>query len=107
MGRASNVRANTKAKTDAAKANNYSSFVKRIITAVKSGGGDPVANRLLAALIADAKDANVPIDVIKRNIEKANNPSTATDDYKELLYEFTGPDGSFILVNVLTDNVNR
>jgi len=56
-------------------------------------------------VIADAKAANVPNDVIKRNIEKAGSAATAA--FKESLFEFIGPGGSYILVNVLTDNDNR
>lgn len=56
-------------------------------------------------MIADAKAANVPMDVIKRNIEKAGSASTAA--FKESLFEFIGPGGSYMLINVLTDNDNR
>eukprot|EP01035_Chromulina_nebulosa_P021328 gene21328-27634_t len=105
MGRAAAVRANTKARTDGAKAKTYNRFAKAIINVVKAGGPDPVVNRNLAVVLADAKAANVPNDVIKRNIDKASSSATAA--FKESLFEFIGPGGSYILVNVQTDNDNR
>jgi len=105
MGRAANVRAHTKARTDAAKAKNNGRFAKKIIVAVKAGGSDPVVNRQLAQVVADAKVANVPKDIISRNIEKAS--ASATVDFKESVFEFYGHGGVGLLVYVLTDNDNR
>jgi len=105
MGRAAAVRAATKAKTDGAKAKNNNRFAKKIIMTVKAGGSDPDKNRALGAVIAEAKVNNVPMDVIKRNIDKASMAATA--DFKESLFEFVGYGGVGLLVNVLTDNDNR
>ena len=105
MGRAAAVRANTKARTDAAKAKNNGRYAKKIIMAVKAGGPDPESNRQLAQVIAEAKTANVPKDIITRNIEKAS--AAATADYKESVFEFYGHGGVGLLINVLTDNDNR
>jgi YebC/PmpR family DNA-binding regulatory protein len=105
MGRAAAVRAATKARTDGAKAKNNSRFAKKIAMAVKAGGTDPVKNRQLAQVMADAKAANVPKDVVVRNIEKAN--AAASADYKSSVFEFYGHGGSCLIVNVLTDNDNR
>lgn len=102
MGRAAAVRAATKAKTDAAKGKNNGRFAKKIIMAVKAGGPDPSVNRQLAQVIDDAKTAQVPKDIVTRNIEKAK--AAATADYKQSVFEFYGFGGVGILVNVLTDN---
>lgn len=104
MGRAAAVRANTKAKTDAAKAKNNGRYAKKIINAVRAGGPDPELNRMLGAIIAEAQRKNVPKDIIKRNIDKANKENI---DYKESIFEFYGFGGVSLLVNVLTDNDNR
>jgi transcriptional/translational regulatory protein YebC/TACO1 len=72
---------------------------------VKAGGADPDQNRLLAQVISDAKDAQVPKDIITRNIEKAT--AAATADFKESVFEFYGFGGVGLLINVLTDNDNR
>jgi len=105
MGRAAAVRAATKARTDGAKAKNNNRFAKKIIMVTKAGGPDMEKNVALAKVVADAKANNVPMDVIKRNIAKASEANTA--DYKESLFEFVGPGGVGLLVNVLTDNDNR
>jgi YebC/PmpR family DNA-binding regulatory protein len=105
MGRAAAVRATTKARTDAAKAKNNNIFAKKIIVAVKAGGPDPTVNRQLAQVVADAKAANVPKDIISRNIEKASGSNIA--DFKERAFEFYGHGGVGFLVNVMTDNDNR
>jgi transcriptional/translational regulatory protein YebC/TACO1 len=104
MGRASVVRAVTKAKSDDSKAKNNNHYAKKIIMAVKSGGNDPVSNRLLHQLLIEAKQANVPKEIIMRNIEKA---STTSSNYKESVFEFYGHGTICFLVNVLTDNDNR
>lgn len=105
MGRASAVRAHTKAKTDAAKAKNNCRYAKKILIAVKAAGPDPDSNRLLAQVMSEAKVANVPKDIITRNIEKASSASAA--DIKESVFEFYGHGGIGLLVTVLTDNDNR
>ena len=105
MGRAAAVRAATKAKTDGAKAKNNARFAKKIIMAVKAGGADPDKNRALGQVMADAKVANVPKDVVTRNIEKAS--AAATADFKSSVFEFYGHGGCGLIVNVLTDNDNR
>jgi YebC/PmpR family DNA-binding regulatory protein len=105
MGRASVVRAGTKARTDAQKQKNYQIFAVRIIMAVKAGGPDPSINRNLAHIIENAKAANVPKEIITRNIEKASNVNG--DDYKEALYEFYGHGGVGLIVVALTDNEKR
>lgn len=105
MGRAANVRKVTKARTDGAKAKNNGRFAKKIIMAVKAGGVDTTVNRQLAQVIEEAKVANVPKDIIQRNIEKASAATTA--NFKESVFEFYGHGGAGLLVNVLTDNDNR
>ena len=106
MGRASVVRAETKARTDSLKSKLYCQFGKKIIMAVKAGGGkDPIKNRLLSQVIEDAKAANVPKEIITRNMEKGEQSSTV--DFKETIFEFYGHGGIGILVNVYSDNENR
>eukprot|EP00596_Hydrurales_sp_CCMP1899_P004546 CAMPEP_0119036358 /NCGR_PEP_ID=MMETSP1177-20130426/4038_1 /TAXON_ID=2985 /ORGANISM="Ochromonas sp, Strain CCMP1899" /LENGTH=254 /DNA_ID=CAMNT_0006996143 /DNA_START=207 /DNA_END=971 /DNA_ORIENTATION=- len=106
MGRAAAVRAATKSKTDGAKAKNNSRYAKKIVMAVKAGGGtDPDKNRQLGQVIAEAKVNNVPRDVIDRNIAKGS--AAATVDFKSSKFEFYGHGGVGFLINVLTDNDNR
>ncbi len=105
MGRAHEVRAASMAKTAAAKTKVYSRYGKEIYMAAKSGVPDPSMNVALKRVIEKAKAAQVPSDVIKRNIEKAKGG--ATESYIENRYEGFGPSGSTILIDTLSDNSNR
>jgi YebC/PmpR family DNA-binding regulatory protein len=105
MGRAFEVRKNAMAKTNAAKTKVYSRFGKEIYVAAKAGIPDPEMNQGLKRMIERAKASQVPADVIKRAIEKAKG---GTDEsYTAVRYEGFGPGSSTIIVDCLTDNVNR
>jgi YebC/PmpR family DNA-binding regulatory protein len=105
MGRAFEVRKASMMKTGAAKAKLYSKFGKEIYMAAKNGGSNIDANMELKRLVAQAKKNQVPSDVITRNIEKAN--SNAVDNYTAYRYEGFGPGGAQVIVDCLSDNVNR
>ncbi len=100
--------ANIKHKKDRAdkqKGKIFSRMAKEIISAVKVGGDDPKANPRLRLALQKAKAANVPNDVIDRNIKKAMNPDQA--DIVEVVYEIYGHGGVGIIVEAMTDNKNR
>ncbi len=105
MGRAHEVRAASMAKTAAIKTKIYSRFGKEIYMAAKAGVPDPDMNQGLKRKIAEAKANQVPADVIKRAIEKAKGSSN--DNYDPVRYEGFGPGSSTIVIDCLTDNVNR
>ena len=105
MGRAHEVRKAAMEKTAAVKSKLYAKFGKEIYMAAKQGGADPDSNLTLKRIIERAKQNQVPADVIKRNIEKTK--SGVTEDYSPVRYEGFGPGGSTIIVECLTDNVNR
>ena len=75
MGRAHEVRAAAMAKTAAKKSKLYSRFGKELYIAAKSGVPDPDMNLSLKRKIAEAKQNQVPADVIKRAIDKAKGGS--------------------------------
>ena len=105
MGRAHEVRKAAMEKTAAVKSKLYAKFGKEIYMAAKTGGPDPDSNLTLKRVIERAKQNQVPADVIKRNIEKTK--SGIGEDYSPARYEGFGPGGSTIIVECLTDNVNR
>jgi YebC/PmpR family DNA-binding regulatory protein len=105
MGRAFEVRKASMAKTAAAKTKVYSRFGKEIYLAAKAGVPDPEMNISLKRIMDKAKKAQVPADIIKRAIDRAS--SGANDDYTSTRYEGFGPGASTIIVDCLTDNVNR
>lgn len=105
MGRAFEVRKAAMAKTAAAKTKVYSRFGKEIYIAAKSGEPDPEMNQTLKRVIEKAKAAQVPSDIIKRAIDKAKGNDNT--QYNEVRYEGYGPGESNIIVECLSDNVNR
>lgn len=93
-----------KAAKDKNRSKIYSRFGLEIYVAAK-GEPNPDINRNLADVIAKAKTYNVPRDVIERAIEKAKGGNE--ESYQEIRYEGYGPSGSAVIVDCLTDNVNR
>lgn len=104
MGRFPNIAA-SKAKTGAAKAKVYSSYAKEIYIVAKQGGADPDGNLQLRHLIEKAKKEQVPADIIKRAIDKVNKG--VDESYTSVRYEGFMPGGANVIVDCLTDNVNR
>lgn len=104
MGRFPNIAA-SKAKTGQAKAKVYSSYAKEIYSVAKQGGTDPNGNLALRHLIEKAKKEQVPADVIKRAIDKVN--SGVDESYTSVRYEGFASGGATVIVDCLTDNVNR
>lgn len=105
MGRAHEVRKVAMEKSSLRKSKLYSKFGKEIYMAAKNGGPDPDSNLTLKRVIERAKQAQVPADVIKRNIDKSLGG--VGEDYFAARYEGYGPGGCTIIVECLTDNANR
>lgn len=94
-----------KASKDASNSKVYAKFGIEIYVAAKQGDPDPHSNQKLRLVIERAKTYNVPKHIIDRAIEKAKGSSDET--FSELRYEGFGPSGSMIIVDALTNNVNR
>jgi YebC/PmpR family DNA-binding regulatory protein len=94
-----------KDRADKKKGKIFSRVMKEIISAVKQQGPDPKSNSKLRIAIQKAKDANVPIDSVERNIRKAS--LSDQQDYSEMTYELYGYGGVGIIVDIMTDNRNR
>ena len=94
-----------KTKLDANNSKIYAKFGIEIYVAAKQGEPDPHSNQKLKFVIDRAKTYNVPRHIIERAIEKAKGGGDG--DYQELRYEGFGPNGSMIIVDALTNNVNR
>ena len=105
MGRAYEVRKASIQKTGAAKGKIYSMYAKEIYLAAKQGGTELESNASLKRLVERAKKEQVPGDFIKWAIDKVN--SGADESYIKNTYEMFGPGGSTLIVECLTDNVNR
>ena len=94
-----------KGKTDAARGAIFTKLGREIAVAAK-GNPNPDTNSKLADAIAKAKAANKPNDTIKRSIARAAG-DMGDKEYKELTYEGYGVGGAAVIINTLTDNVNR
>ncbi|MFP3389526.1 YebC/PmpR family DNA-binding transcriptional regulator [Brevibacillus sp. SIMBA_040] len=105
MGRKWNNIKEKKASKDASTSRVYAKFGKEIYVAAKQGEPDPESNRALKVVLERAKTYNVPRAIIDRAIEKAKGGGE--ENYDELRYEGFGPNGSMIIVDALTNNVNR
>ena len=104
MGRHFEVRAAAMAATAKAKSAIYMRASKEIYAAAKSGEPDPNSNLALRSAIEKYRK-QCPKDVIDRAIEKAKGGDAVA--YIPGRYEFMGTGGSNIVVDTLTDNVNR
>jgi len=104
MGRKWNNIKYAKAAKDANRSKVYAKFGREIYMAARSEP-DPSLNRHLMAVIDKAKTYKVPKDIIDRAIDKAKGGKG--ENYETLRYEGYGPNGSAVIVDCLTDNVNR
>lgn len=105
MGRKWNNIKDKKASKDTNTSRIYAKFGIEIYVAAKKGEPDPEANRALKVVLERAKTYNVPKAIIDRAIDKAKKGSE--ESYEELRYEGFGPNGSAVIVDALTNNVNR
>lgn len=105
MGRRSCKIAGRKGAQDAKKAKLYAKIGKEVVSAVKKGGPSPVSNTALAAVLEKAKELDVPKEILERNIKRASEKGQ--EAYIEKFYEVYGFGGVGIIVEVLTDKINR
>ncbi len=95
-----------KGKEDARRGKLFTKFIREIITAARTGGGNIDTNPRLRSAVTAAKQENMP----KTNIDNAIKKGTGElegEVYEELMYEGYGPGGVAVLVKVMTDNKNR
>ena len=95
-----------KGAQDAKKAKIFAKLARDITLAAKSGMPDPDKNPRLRLAIAAARAESMPKDNIERAIAKASQ-TAGGDDYVATRYEGFGPGNCMVIVDCLTDNVNR
>ncbi|MEM5016777.1 YebC/PmpR family DNA-binding transcriptional regulator [Metabacillus indicus] len=105
MGRKWNNIKEKKASKDANTSRIYAKFGREIYVAAKQGEPNPESNQALRMVLERAKTYSVPKNIVDRAIEKAKGGSE--ESYDELRYEGFGPNGSMVIVDALTNNVNR
>ncbi|KGI85337.1 MULTISPECIES: YebC/PmpR family DNA-binding transcriptional regulator [Exiguobacterium] len=105
MGRKWNNIKEKKASKDANTSRIYAKFGREIYVAARQGEPDPESNQALKFVVERAKTYNVPRAIIDRAIDKAKGGDE--ENFDELRYEGFGPNGSMLIVDTLTNNVNR
>lgn len=95
-----------KGANDARRGAVFTKVAREITIAARAGGGDPDGNFKLRLAMEKARGVNMPMDNIKRAIERAAGGGEA-EQYEEITYEGYGPGGVAILVETATDNRNR
>lgn len=105
MGRHFEVRAKSMAASAAKKSAINMRASREIYMAARSGVPDINHNLALRSVVDKWKGQSVPKDVIERAIKKA--AGSDSENYIEGRYEAFGPGGSFVVIDTLSDNVNR
>jgi YebC/PmpR family DNA-binding regulatory protein len=95
-----------KGAKDAKRGKVFTKIIKELSVAARMGGGDPDGNPRLRRAVDEARAANMPHDNVQRAIKKGTGELEGVM-YEELLYEGVGPNGTLVLLDVLTDNRNR
>ncbi|MDH4124532.1 MAG: YebC/PmpR family DNA-binding transcriptional regulator [Gammaproteobacteria bacterium] len=84
----------------------FTKLIREITSAARMGGGDIASNPRLRLAVEKAKAQSMPKDNIERAIKRGSGGQDG-DDFQEVRYEGYGPGGSAVMVDCLTDNLNR
>ena len=89
-----------------ARGNIFGRLVKEIMIAARNGA-DPDMNPKLRLAVHQAKKASMPKDTLERAIKKGAGLSGETVNFERTTYEGFAPHQVPLIVECLTDNVNR
>jgi YebC/PmpR family DNA-binding regulatory protein len=95
-----------KGAQDAKRGKIFTKLAKEITVAARLGGGDLESNARLRTVVLKARANSMPRDNIERAIKKGTGELEA-EQYVEKVYEGYGPGGVAVMVECLTDNINR
>ncbi len=79
---------------------------KDIMVAARSGG-DPASNSRLRLLVEQARKVSMPKDTLDRAIKKGSGVGVDAVHFEHVMYEGFAPHQVAVMVECLTDNVNR
>lgn len=94
-----------KGRQDAVRAKAFTKIAREITTAAKLGLPDPAMNPRLRLAVTNARAVSMPKDRIERAISQAS--AAGGEDYKTVRYEGYAPGGIGLIIETLTDNLNR
>ena len=95
-----------KAGQDAKRGKIFTKLIREITIAARMGGPEVANNPRLRAVVDKSLTANMTRDTIERAIKRGAGED-GDKNLDELTYEGYGPGGAAILVETMTDNVNR
>lgn len=95
-----------KAAQDAKRGKLFTKFIRELTVAAKMGGPDADSNPRLRDAVSKALSANMTRDTVDRAIKRGAGASDS-ENFDEVRYEGYGTGGVAILVDCLTDNINR
>jgi YebC/PmpR family DNA-binding regulatory protein len=95
-----------KETTAAAKGRIFTKLAKEIMVAARAGA-DPEMNSKLRMAVDQAKKASMPKDTIERAIKKGAGLLDDGVTFEKVIYEGFAPHRVPVIVECLTDNVNR
>lgn len=95
-----------KAAQDAKRGKVFTKLIRELTVASREGGSDPDSNPRLRAAMDKALSNNMTRDTMDRAVKRG---AGELDDVKldEVTYEGYGPGGTAVLVECMTDNINR
>ena len=99
-------KAKGKALVADAKGKLFGKLVKEITVAARSGA-DPATNSRLRLVVEQARKASMPKDTLERAIKKGSGTGADAVNYERVIYEGFAPHQVAVMVECLTDNVNR
>ena len=92
-----------KGRQDEKRGKAWTRVIREIMVAARLGGGDVSSNPRLRLAVETAKAVNLPVETVKRNIDKATGNLEGVS-YEEIRYEGYGIGGAAIIVDCMTDN---
>jgi YebC/PmpR family DNA-binding regulatory protein len=95
-----------KGAADAKRGQLFTKLAREIEIAAREAGGDPETNFRLRLAMDRARQNNMPKDNIERAIKRGTGELKG-EAIEEITYEGYGPQGTALIVEVLTDNRNR
>jgi YebC/PmpR family DNA-binding regulatory protein len=92
-----------KGRQDEKRGKLWTRVIRELVVAARHGGGDPKDNPRLRLAIEKAKAVNLPLETVKKNIDKATGNLEGVS-YEEVRYEGYGIGGAAVIIDSMTDN---
>ena len=99
-------KAKGKAQVADAKGKLFGKLVKEITVAAR-GGADPASNSRLRLVVEQARKVSMPKETLERAIKKGAGLLGDAVSFDRVIYEGFAPHQVPVMIEVLTDNVNR